>query len=156
MKIAIRSGEVLHAQLLSRVLRLAPYSDQKLPESQLPRTRAPLAYFTETQIGMTFNRWRYRYLKKSYVLTTIRFSQDISLIDEQLPPALANLNNCKHLAFSTPNFRQFCSVLNVAPRGLQAFSTSDAHIERSTFDDVDSSNLFHFRVLHSADLPPNV
>ncbi|KAJ5736202.1 ATP-binding cassette transporter [Penicillium malachiteum] len=58
IKIALRSGEVLHAQLLDRILR------------------APLAYFTETQVGVTLNR----------------FSQDISLIDKQLPPAFANLN----------------------------------------------------------------
>ncbi|PWY88085.1 putative ATP-binding cassette transporter [Aspergillus sclerotioniger CBS 115572] len=58
MKIAIHSGMVLHAQLLARVLR------------------APLAYFTETDIGSTLNR----------------FAQDITLIDKQLPPALANLN----------------------------------------------------------------
>ncbi|PYI07763.1 putative ATP-binding cassette transporter [Aspergillus sclerotiicarbonarius CBS 121057] len=58
MKIAIRSGMVLHAQLLARVLS------------------APLAYFTETDIGATLNR----------------FAQDITLIDKQLPPALANLN----------------------------------------------------------------
>ncbi|RAK95436.1 putative ATP-binding cassette transporter, partial [Aspergillus ibericus CBS 121593] len=58
MKIAIRSGAVLHAQLLARVLR------------------APLAYFTETDIGVTLNR----------------FAQDIKLIDKQLPPALGNLN----------------------------------------------------------------
>ncbi|KAJ5813483.1 ATP-binding cassette transporter [Penicillium pulvis] len=58
LKIAIRSGEVLHAQLLGTILR------------------APLAYFTDTQIGVTLNR----------------FSQDISLVDKQLPPALANLS----------------------------------------------------------------
>ncbi|KAJ5701613.1 ATP-binding cassette transporter [Penicillium malachiteum] len=58
IKIAIRSGDVLHGQLLDRILR------------------APLAYFTETQVGVTLNR----------------FSQDISLIDKQLPPAFANLN----------------------------------------------------------------
>ncbi|KAJ5721180.1 ATP-binding cassette transporter [Penicillium malachiteum] len=58
IKIAIRSGEMLHAQLLDRILR------------------TPLAYFTETQVGVTLNR----------------FSQDISLIEKQLPPAFANLN----------------------------------------------------------------
>ncbi|KAJ5633517.1 ATP-binding cassette transporter [Penicillium herquei] len=38
IKIAIRSGDVLHGQLLDRILR------------------APLAYFTETQVGVTLNR----------------------------------------------------------------------------------------------------
>ncbi|KAJ5724827.1 ATP-binding cassette transporter [Penicillium malachiteum] len=58
IKIEIRSGDVLHGQLLDRILR------------------APLAYFTENQVGVTLNR----------------FSQDISLIDKQLPSAFANLN----------------------------------------------------------------
>ncbi|GLA61413.1 hypothetical protein AtubIFM54640_001932 [Aspergillus tubingensis] len=58
MKVAIRSGIVLHSQLLERVLG------------------APLSYFAETQIGITLNR----------------FSQDIALVDKQLPSALANLS----------------------------------------------------------------
>ncbi|GJP90732.1 ATP-binding cassette transporter [Aspergillus niger] len=58
LKVAIRSGVVLHSQLLERVLR------------------APLSYFAETHIGVTLNR----------------FSQDIALIDKQLPSALANLS----------------------------------------------------------------
>ncbi|KAI2990210.1 hypothetical protein CBS147343_5175 [Aspergillus niger] len=58
LKVAIRSGMVLHSQLLERVLR------------------APLSYFAETHIGVTLNR----------------FSQDIALIDKQLPSALANLS----------------------------------------------------------------
>ncbi|PWY72678.1 ATP-binding cassette transporter [Aspergillus eucalypticola CBS 122712] len=58
MKVAIRSGTVLHSQLLERVLR------------------APLSYFADTQIGITLNR----------------FSQDIALVDKQLPSALANLS----------------------------------------------------------------
>ncbi|RAK91834.1 ATP-binding cassette transporter [Aspergillus costaricaensis CBS 115574] len=58
MKVAIRSGIVLHSQLLERVLG------------------APLSYFAETQIGITVNR----------------FSQDIALVDKQLPSALANLS----------------------------------------------------------------
>uniref|UniRef100_A0A093UM12 Multidrug resistance-associated protein 1 n=1 Tax=Talaromyces marneffei PM1 TaxID=1077442 RepID=A0A093UM12_TALMA len=59
IKIAVRSGTVLHAQLLERVLR------------------APLSYFTQTDVGAILNR----------------FGQDINLVDKQLPPALANLNN---------------------------------------------------------------
>ncbi|GKZ22049.1 hypothetical protein AbraCBS73388_007986 [Aspergillus brasiliensis] len=58
MKLAIRSGIVLHSQLLERVLG------------------APLSYFAETHIGVTLNK----------------FSQDIAMVDEQLPSALANLN----------------------------------------------------------------
>ncbi|GKZ55823.1 hypothetical protein AnigIFM49718_000989 [Aspergillus niger] len=58
LKVAIRSGVVLHSQLLERVLR------------------APLSYSAETHIGVTLNR----------------FSQDIALIDKQLPSALANLS----------------------------------------------------------------
>ncbi|RAH54149.1 ATP-binding cassette transporter [Aspergillus piperis CBS 112811] len=58
MKVAIRSGRVLHSQLLERVLG------------------APLSYFAKTQIGITLNR----------------FSQDIALVDKQLPSSLANLS----------------------------------------------------------------
>ncbi|OJJ72157.1 hypothetical protein ASPBRDRAFT_196270 [Aspergillus brasiliensis CBS 101740] len=58
MKLAIRSGVVLHSQLLERILG------------------APLSYFAETHMGVTLNR----------------FSQDIAMVDKQLPSALANLN----------------------------------------------------------------
>ncbi|PYH32191.1 ATP-binding cassette transporter [Aspergillus neoniger CBS 115656] len=58
MKVAIRSGRVLHSQLLERLLG------------------APLSYFAKAQIGITLNR----------------FSQDIALVDKQLPSALANLS----------------------------------------------------------------
>ncbi|KAJ5374337.1 hypothetical protein N7517_006343 [Penicillium concentricum] len=58
MKVAIRSGAFLHAQLLDRILK------------------APLSYFTGTDIGVIVNR----------------FGQDINLVDKQLPPTLANLN----------------------------------------------------------------
>ncbi|PWY92268.1 putative ATP-binding cassette transporter [Aspergillus heteromorphus CBS 117.55] len=66
LKIAIRSGKVLHAQLLQRILG------------------ASLTYFIESDIAVTLNR----------------FGQDITLIDKQLPSALANLLNteiCKLL-----------------------------------------------------------
>ncbi|KAJ5657351.1 ATP-binding cassette transporter [Penicillium longicatenatum] len=76
LKIAIRSGEMLHGQLLGTILR------------------APLAYFTETQIGVTLNR----------------FSQDISLVDKQLPPALANLSNQIFKLFA-----QVVLILSVQP-----------------------------------------
>ncbi|KAJ5753779.1 uncharacterized protein N7511_007932 [Penicillium nucicola] len=58
MKVAVRSGTFLHAQLLDRMLR------------------APLSYFSKTDIGSIVNR----------------FGQDINLVDKQLPPTLANLN----------------------------------------------------------------
>ncbi|KAJ5908067.1 ATP-binding cassette transporter, partial [Penicillium taxi] len=71
IKIAIRSGAILHAQLLQKVLG------------------APLAYFTETDIGVTLNR----------------FGPDINLIDKQLPPALANL--------STQIFKLLAQVMTI-------------------------------------------
>ncbi|KGO74028.1 ABC transporter, integral membrane type 1 [Penicillium italicum] len=56
MKVAVKSGDVLHADLLDRILK------------------APLSYFTETDLGATLNR----------------FGQDINVVDKQLPPTLAN------------------------------------------------------------------
>ncbi|GKZ92487.1 hypothetical protein AnigIFM59636_005219 [Aspergillus niger] len=77
LKVAIRSGMVLHSQLLERVLRsvLAHLRHSTLL-TELNLSRAPLSYFAETHIGVTLNR----------------FSQDIALIDKQLPSALANLS----------------------------------------------------------------
>lgn len=71
---------VLHSQLLERVLRsvLAHLRHSTLL-TELNLSRAPLSYFAETHIGVTLNR----------------FSQDIALIDKQLPSALANLSTRK-------------------------------------------------------------
>ncbi|KAJ5693613.1 hypothetical protein N7536_004025 [Penicillium majusculum] len=56
--VAVNSGAVLHANLLDRILK------------------APLSYFTETDLGAIVNR----------------FGQDINVVDKQLPSTLANLN----------------------------------------------------------------
>ncbi|KAJ5207697.1 hypothetical protein N7449_002076 [Penicillium cf. viridicatum] len=58
MIVAVNSGAVLHANLLDRILK------------------APLSYFTETDLGAIVNR----------------FGQDINVVDKQLPPTLANFN----------------------------------------------------------------
>ncbi|KAJ5409271.1 uncharacterized protein N7487_003630 [Penicillium crustosum] len=55
--VAVNSGAVLHANLLDRILK------------------APLSYFTETDLGAIMNR----------------FGQDINVVDKQLPSTLANL-----------------------------------------------------------------
>lgn len=55
LKIAIHSGEVLHAQLLGRILGLALFRILHTTKPTNPN-RAPLAYFTDTQIGVTLNR----------------------------------------------------------------------------------------------------
>ncbi|KAJ5615007.1 hypothetical protein N7537_000121 [Penicillium hordei] len=58
MIIAVNSGAVLHANLLDRILK------------------APLSYFTDTDLGAIVNR----------------FGQDLNVVDKHLSPTLANFN----------------------------------------------------------------
>lgn len=76
MIVAVNSGAVLHANLLDRILK------------------APLSYFTETDLGAIVNR----------------FGQDINVVDKQLPPTLVN--------FSTQTFKlamQLILLLKIRP-----------------------------------------
>jgi ATP-binding cassette subfamily C (CFTR/MRP) protein 1 len=67
---------------------------------------APLSFFTKTDTGSIVNRYDYLFVlfrHEPEVTTIFRFSQDIQLIDKQLPLALANVATCqlyRILAFS--------------------------------------------------------
>lgn len=85
-----------------------------------------------------------------------RFSQDISLVDKQLPPALANLSVRKWYPAFLSFWNHFFFALTIATRDLQASGTDCAHSERSTFDDNNCPNMFYLRIFHPASISPNV
>ncbi|WQF82387.1 Putative AAA+ ATPase domain, ABC transporter type 1, transmembrane domain-containing protein [Colletotrichum destructivum] len=73
--IAPDSGANLHRRLLSTIIS------------------APLSYFSTTDTGVILNRLVITTSGKCYVLTCHSFSQDIQLVDRQLPPAILSISN---------------------------------------------------------------
>ncbi|TVY57487.1 ABC transporter FUM19 [Lachnellula cervina] len=74
--LSIMSWTTTNGIMWSNVIRLAPQSGMRLHQRLLHIvTNAPLSYFSKTENGSILNR----------------FSQDIQLIDKQLPTALSNI-----------------------------------------------------------------
>ncbi|KFY37136.1 hypothetical protein V494_04888 [Pseudogymnoascus sp. VKM F-4513 (FW-928)] len=79
------SAQNLHLKLLTAVMK------------------APLAFFTETDNGVTLNRYYCGTLDRRFLVTENRFSQDMQLVDQALPSA----------AFST-TFSVMCCIAEAA------------------------------------------
>ncbi|TVY42741.1 ABC transporter [Lachnellula subtilissima] len=74
--LSVMSWSTTNGIMWSNVIRLAPQSGMRLHQRLLHIvTNAPLSYFSKTENGSILNR----------------FSQDIQLIDKQLPTALSNI-----------------------------------------------------------------
>ena len=70
-----KSGEAFHHTLLNTVLRLdLPFLSQDGPRTNGPLCSAPMSFFSKTDSGIIINR----------------FSQDLQLIDMELPVAALN------------------------------------------------------------------
>lgn len=80
-----RSGVTFHKKLLDTVLRLVDVS-AKLKLDVLIQERSPMSFFSTTDTGVTLNR----------------FSQDLMLIDMELPVAALNTFASKFIVLGSP------------------------------------------------------
>jgi hypothetical protein len=96
IRIAPESGAELHRRLLSTIVGFVQtifcYT-LLAPTTVLTSNRAPFLYFSTTEIGVILNRLVRPHSRGYSVLTCCRFSQDMQLVDRQLPGSLMSISN---------------------------------------------------------------
>jgi ATP-binding cassette, subfamily C (CFTR/MRP), member 1 len=99
IRIAPESGAELHRRLLSTIVG---FVHTTLPAAAvvLMKDRTPLLYFSTTDIGVILNRFVLTPCRACSMLTCCRFSQDMQLVDGNLPPSVLSISNRKF--FRTP------------------------------------------------------
>ena len=95
IKIAPHSGIVLHYNLLKSIIGSVNMRRSVCRNWQA--ARAPLSFYSKSEIGTLLNRWWPLVPISSKVAAHChgRFSQDIQLVDKKLPPALSSLTTRK-------------------------------------------------------------
>ena len=138
--IAPKSGAKLHYRLLSTVIEYMLPQPQILLGALLICDRASLAFFSTNDTGVILNRWVLDLNRSDYsrlltdTLSYHRFSQDLELIDRQLPPAVLALSTRKMnsvILYPLANAPQRSSSL---PYRLRCFSVHrNSCLSRSPF-----------------------
>jgi len=115
----------------------------------LIRTRAPLSYFSITDTGVILNRFVMNHFLKLTLLTYCRFSQDIQLVDRQLPQAIQTILVRKLDRSSQQLLTKNC-------RNLQAFGANHLAVKRTKADGTNNTLLYGHRLSCAKDISAHI